>query len=120
AMFDFPTLNTPVLTAKENETVTLHFTLHTVGCDSLHNFTISVGKTDRDSHLYSRCCVIQWTYGFCVNTPFRTVHCSCMCLPKRGEYRLITIVDRTDNTKWLWTSSEPKKVLQKELTFNVT
>ncbi|KAK7490308.1 hypothetical protein BaRGS_00018469 [Batillaria attramentaria] len=103
ANFVFPTAqNDGVLTVKQDDNLTLPFSLQTNGCDAVGPFKITVSKKDRDTNVFVDFCDVGvHDSGSCATG----LHNGCSCLEGQGKYQISKIVDRSDETVWVWLTS---------------
>ncbi|KAK7479611.1 hypothetical protein BaRGS_00029160 [Batillaria attramentaria] len=102
ASFVFPHVQSDgILTVKQDDNMTLPFSLETKDCGTLDQFKITVSKKNSDTDVYVDFCDVVHDNGSCV----RSLQNGCSCLEGQGKYQINKIVDLTDNTVWVWLTS---------------
>ncbi|KAK7473514.1 hypothetical protein BaRGS_00035231, partial [Batillaria attramentaria] len=114
AIFEFPAVKESAITAQESENVTLSFTLNKPNCvdDDFEDFNIEITKVGKDSNPATYCS-IRHKNGTCTNADR-----GCTCPGDDGSYQWTKTVDRKDNAKWVWHTSN-KMTTKEEVLINV-
>ncbi|KAK7487214.1 hypothetical protein BaRGS_00021566, partial [Batillaria attramentaria] len=114
AVFEFPEVKESAITAQESENVTLNFTLNKTNCveDDFKDFNIEISKVGKDGNAGTYCS-IRHRNGTCTNADR-----GCTCPGDDGSYQWSKIVDRKDNAKWVWQTSN-KMTTKEEVLINV-
>ncbi|KAK7473513.1 hypothetical protein BaRGS_00035230, partial [Batillaria attramentaria] len=114
AVFEFPEVKEGAITTQESENVTFHFTVIKTNCgdDDFEDFNIDITKVGKDGNAATYCS-IRHRNGTCTNADR-----GCTCPGDDGSYQWSKTVDRKDNAKWVWHTTN-KMTTKEEVLINV-